>query len=116
MDGDMNDIFQKLNSILSDKETSDNLKNILNNFSSSNNSSTESTEEKTNTHTTQNPNTQNTTTQTSSSSNNGSSIPEFDINTIIKLKSIMDNFNNNKNDPRSNLLLSLKPYLADSKK
>lgn len=116
MDGDMNDIFQKLNSILSDKETSDNLKNILNNFSSSNNSSTESTEEKTNTHTTQNSNNQNNTTQTASSSNNGSAIPEFDINTIIKLKSIMDNFNNNKNDPRSNLLLSLKPYLADSKK
>ena len=116
MDGDMNDIFQKLNSILSDKETSDNLKNILNNFSSSNNSSTESTEEKTNTHTTQNSNNQNNTTQTSSSSNNGSAIPEFDINTIIKLKSIMDNFNNNKNDPRSNLLLSLKPYLANKKK
>ena len=35
MDGDMNDIFQKLNSILEDKDMSNNLKNIMNNFSSS---------------------------------------------------------------------------------
>ena len=35
MDGDMNDIVQKLNSMLSDEDTSENLKNILNNFASS---------------------------------------------------------------------------------
>lgn len=39
----------------------------------------------------------------------------LDINTIIKMKSIMENMNN-KNDPRANLLYSLKPYLRDSKK
>ena len=39
----------------------------------------------------------------------------IDINTIMKMKSIMENMNN-KNDPRSNLLYSLKPYLRDSKK
>ena len=37
------------------------------------------------------------------------------MNTIMKMKSIMDNMNN-KNDPRANLLYSLKPYLRDSKK
>ena len=31
------------------------------------------------------------------------------------MKSIMENMNN-KNDPRANLLYSLKPYLRDSKK
>ena len=39
----------------------------------------------------------------------------LDMNTIMKMKSIMDNMNN-KNDPRANLLYSLKPYLRDSKK
>ena len=39
----------------------------------------------------------------------------FDMNTIMKMKSIMENMNN-KNDPRANLLYSLKPYLRDSKK
>ena len=39
----------------------------------------------------------------------------LDMNTIMKMKSIMENMNN-KNDPRANLLYSLKPYLRDSKK
>ena len=39
----------------------------------------------------------------------------LDMNTILKMKSIMENMNN-KNDPRANLLYSLKPYLRDSKK
>ena len=39
----------------------------------------------------------------------------LDMNTITKMKSIMENMNN-KNDPRANLLYSLKPYLRDSKK
>ena len=39
----------------------------------------------------------------------------LDMNTIMKMKSIMANMNN-KNDPRANLLYSLKPYLRDSKK
>jgi len=39
----------------------------------------------------------------------------LDMNTIMKMKSIMENINN-KNDPRANLLYSLKPYLRDSKK
>ena len=37
------------------------------------------------------------------------------MNTIMKIKSVMEQMNNN-NDPRSNLLQSLKPYLRDSKK
>ena len=48
-----------------------------------------------------------------SSSQNGNF--NLDMNTIMKMKSIMENMNN-KNDPRSNLLYSLKPYLRDSKK
>ena len=51
------------------------------------------------------------------SNNNNSNQNNFnlDMNTILKMKSIMENMNN-KNDPRANLLYSLKPYLRESKK
>lgn len=52
---------------------------------------------------------------TSESEGNGSN-PSIDINTILKMKSIMDKMGNSKNDPRANLLLSLKPYLKESRK
>lgn len=38
----------------------------------------------------------------------------IDMNTIMKMKSVMEKMNN-KNDPRANLLYSLKPYLRESK-
>ena len=38
----------------------------------------------------------------------------FDIETMMKIKSIMETLNT-KNDPRSNLLYSLKPYLRKGK-
>lgn len=68
------------------------LKNIMNMFNNSNNSNN------------------------SCDSNASSSTPNIDINTLLKMKSIMDKINTNKNDPRSNLLLSLKPYLKESRK
>ena len=39
----------------------------------------------------------------------------IDMNTIMKMKKIMESMNQ-KNDPRANLLYSLKPYLRDTKK
>lgn len=39
----------------------------------------------------------------------------IDMNTIMKMKSVMEKMNNS-NDPRSNLLYSLKPYLREGKK
>lgn len=52
-------------------------------------------------------------TQTNNSSNFTSNI---DMNTILKMKSIMDKMQSNKDDPRANLLRSLKPYLKESRK
>ena len=37
------------------------------------------------------------------------------MNTILKMKSIMEKMNN-QNDPRTNLLYSLKPYLREERK
>ena len=50
------------------------------------------------------------------SSNNGSfDFSQIDMNTILKMKSVMDKLNTS-NDPRSNLLYSLKPYLREEKR
>ena len=37
------------------------------------------------------------------------------MSTLLKIKGIMEKMNQKKNDPRSNLLLSLKPYLKPSR-
>lgn len=58
-------------------------------------------------------------TQDASASSNSDSVNPFsniDMNTILKIKQIMEKMNQNKDNPRSNLLLSLKPYLKDSRK
>lgn len=68
-----------------------NLGNILSNFNSNSNTNTDAN---------------------NSESNNNNSL---DFDTILKIKSIMEMMNN-KNDPRSNLLYSLKPYLRESKR
>ncbi len=66
-------------------------------------------------------NKQGTSQNTSSTSNNSSNntnnfdFSQIDMNTILKMKSVMDKLNNS-NDPRSNLLYSLKPYLREEKK
>lgn len=57
---------------------------------------------------------------TKSNTNNNNSTNSFDfsnidINTIMKMKSVMEKLNNS-DDPRSNLLNSLKPYLRNEKK
>ncbi len=51
-----------------------------------------------------------------SSTNSNFDFSNIDMNTIMKMSSMLGKMNNNKNDPRSNLLNSLKPYLRDSKK
>ena len=38
------------------------------------------------------------------------------MNTMLKMKSIIDSMNKSQNDPRANLLRSLKPYLKPSRK
>lgn len=88
----MSDVFEKLNSFTSENpEIVNNLLNMLNN----NNTNQDNNNSK----------------NTSDSSNSNT----IDFETIMKMKSIIDNMNS-KNDPRSNLLLSLKPYLNDSRK
>ena len=90
------------------KKCGDVFNNLTANMKSSNNS--------------ENSNTFDNSHHTSSNSNNNVnqqedySAPEIDINMIMKMKTIMDSMKNNKNDPRANLLKSLKPYLNKNRK
>ena len=52
---------------------------------------------------------------TTNSSSSSPNINNLDANTIAKITSAFSKMNN-KNDPRSNLLYSLKPYLRDTRK
>ena len=64
-----------------------------------------------------NSNNANTSYNTSNNTNNSSNFDfsQIDMNTILKMKSVMEKLNTS-NDPRSNLLYSLKPYLREEKK
>lgn len=92
--GDMSEIFSKFSNMINEGNIPDEMKTILSSISSGNNANNT------------NPN---------SASTGSSSNQSIDIETIMKMKSIMEKMNNS-DDPRSNLLLSLKPYLKESRK
>ena len=99
---DMSDVFEKLNNIAGQNNVSpdmvNNLFNMLNNSNVSNNANSSSDSSNSN--------------YSQSSENNTSGI---DIETIMRMKTIMDKMNA-KDDPRANLLQCLKPYLKESRK
>lgn len=93
--GELNDVISKISPEM--------IENFSSMMSNGNNNSNENSESSKNT------NTQN------SSNSGGFDFNNIDMNTILKMKSIMEKLNS-KDDPRSNLLYSLKPYLRESKK
>ena len=101
MNEDMSDMIKNLSNMLDSKDMPDDIKNIINNFSSNNKNSNAEDISSANKHST----------NTSSSESNS----DIDIGMILKMKKIMDSMKNNKDDPRANLLLSLKPYLKNSR-
>ena len=133
MSNNMDDLFANVKKMVDSGNIPDNIKQMMNNLNVPNNTSTNQSNSNNNTNTNfNNPdlndilnqvspemlnnlgnmlNSNNQSNQDSSQNNNFN----FDMNTIMKMKSIMENMNN-KNDPRANLLYSLKPYLRDSKK
>lgn len=92
MNEDLSGIFEKLN-INKDAispEAINNLMGMLNNTSSA--------------------------TEENSAETNSSQNIDIDIDTIIKIKSILDKMNTKNDNPRIKLLYDLKPFLTDSKK
>lgn len=113
MNEDMSDMIKNLSSMLNGKDMPEDIKNIISNFAS-NNVNTNSN----NSNDDSNSNSSNNEDISSDSRNNNSgqnTMPDIDIGMILKMKKIMDSMKNNKDDPRANLLLSLKPYLKDSR-
>lgn len=91
MNEDLSNIFEKLN-INKDSispEMIDNLMSMFNNSSNTNDSC--------------------------GSSNSYNSTPDIDIETILKMKTIIEKMNKKNDDPRSKLLQSLRPYLRESR-
>lgn len=100
----MSDVFEKINNMANQNNISpDMLNNLMNMFNSSSNDS--------------NSNSQNVNNSSGSSKSQDNSFNTngIDFETIMKMKSIIDKMNV-KDDPRANLLQSLKPYLNESRK
>ena len=111
-----------------DENTMNNLKNMLqsgqlddvvkqippdmiNNFSNMMNNNSNKSSENTN----QGNSTTNNVSSSNNSTSNGFDFSKIDMNTMLKMKSIMEKMSSN-NDPRANLLYSLKPYLRNERK
>ena len=108
---DMSDLFEKFNNVAGQNNISpDMVNNLFNMLKNSNNSQNNNSD--TNFESTSNNQYSNNFSNSSSASSNSNGI---DIETIMKMKSIIDKMNV-KDDPRSNLLQSLKPYLKDSRR
>lgn len=119
MSEDMSEIFQKMNDMIKNNQLPDNIKNIMESFAT--NSSNHEDVSSSNCNGTKANNTSNSGNFSDSSSvednsSSNSSFPDFDIGTMLKMKSIIDSMNKPQNDPRANLLKSLKPYLKSSRK
>ncbi len=98
MSEDMSNLMNQISNMIKNNEIPDEIKNMMNSLNSNASNSTESSSSQ----------------DTSSSENK--TMPEFDMATIMKMKKIMDSMKESRNDPRTNLLKSLKPYLKESRK
>lgn len=129
MSNNMDDLFANVKKMVDSGNIPDDIKQMMNNFQNNSNSSnfSEPTSSQNSAPDLNNILSQvspeminnlssmlNSNNQSSNNSGNNNNF-NIDMNTIMKMKSIMENMNN-KNDPRANLLYSLKPYLRDSKK
>ncbi len=106
MDNNVNNLFSKFSEMMNNGDMPENIKNILENMTNSQNVNTNSSGSSNS--------------NNSASSNNQTNSNIFnniDINTIFKLQNAMNSVNSDKqNESRTNLLLSLKPYLKESRK
>ena len=90
---DMSEILKNFSSMMEGKEIPDNIKEML---SSLQNNSSKSE-------------------NNSSGQNDSQSIPNIDINTMLKMQKLLNTMNNSSNSSGANLLRSLKPYLKPSR-
>lgn len=105
----MSAMMQNLSKMMSGStDIPDNIKNIMNSMKANTDSANTNT----------NNQNQSTTGKNFDNSSNTTNNPfeNFDMNTFFKMQQIMSSMNDNQNDSRTNLLMSLKPYLKESRK
>ena len=93
---DMSEMLKNFSSMMEGKEIPDNIKEMLNSLQ---NNSPKMENNK----------------NSQDSQNNSQSIPNIDINTMLKFQKLMNSMNSSSNSSGANLLRSLKPYLKPSR-
>ena len=93
---DMSEMLKNFSSMMEGKEIPDNIKEMLNSLQ---NNSPQMENNK----------------NSQDSQNNSQSIPNIDINTMLKFQKLMNSMNSSSNSSGANLLRSLKPYLKPSR-
>lgn len=123
-DNDMSEMFKKAQDMIKNNQIPDNLKEMVNNFqrsggnfNSGNNSSNNVNNSYGNSANNQSNNQSNNSQVQGNGQNNANfSMPDIDMETLMKMQSIMSKMKNNPDDDMSKLLSSLKPYMRDEKK
>lgn len=141
MNNDMSELMKNFSQMMNNGQMPDNIKNILSsmnngtNGNSNNSSNSKNSNNSNNNCNASNNNCNNSNNNCDTSNNNCSNengefsnvssdnsstnniFGDIDINTILKIQKIMNSMNNDKqNDSRTNLLMSLKPYLKETRK
>ena len=94
-DKDMSELFGKVKKMVDEGNIPDEIKEAISSFSNSSNKQN----------------------QNYSKNNEAQNSDfQFDANTMYKMKNIIEKMSQNKDDPRANLLQSLKPYLKETRK
>ena len=114
MSDDMSEMLNSVKKMVDSGNIPDNLKEMLDNFNNSNSNNNSNNDISSMLSSFLSSNNSNTNSD-KDSSNHSSNDFNIDMNTILKMKSIIETMNK-KDDPRANLLHSLKPYLRESKK
>ena len=125
----MSDMMKKMSDMIKNNEIPDNIKNMLSSFANGNSSvgSNNNSNMNSNAKYSADSNTSNSgfsnnvfsskdNVQSGDSSASDKNNFNIDMDTMLKMKSIIDNMNKGQNDSRANLLRSLKPYLKPSRK
>lgn len=118
MNEDMSNLMNQINNMMKNNEIPDDIKNMINSITNNSGNDSENSNQNNSDNDTSSSseNRDSADISSNSSTTNGSSMPEFDMGTILKMKRIMDSMKSNQNDPRATLLKSLKPYLKESRK
>lgn len=124
---DMSDVVKNLSGMLNNANIPDNVMDLLNGLQGSSNSSVSNSSSSSDIP----PNSSSSgispemleklssmfnNSNTSNGSSNSSQGSGIDMETLLKISSIINKMNSSQNDARANLLLSLKPYLKESRK